>query len=503
MAARLLLGLIVSSALLLGTSSSFATVFNAKKLHADLKTKKTTWVAKDNHLSQLSVEELKRMMGYKKPFSRGIDFSTPELSLMSNRASLLDWRNKDGQNWVSPMLDQGNCGSCVAFATVGTLETQMNITRVLPWLNPKFSTQALFACGGGGCETGWYPGAAAQYVQSRGVPDEACAPYTMGANGQDVSCSSICADSSSRSQKVASFKAYSGADQVKAALAHGPVVTTMEVYSDFVLYSSGIYKHVSGDILGGHAISIVGYNDVDRYWIIRNSWSTFWGENGYAMVSYDDVSGVGDEGWSFNVPNTSGIVAIENLSDRDYLAGQVHLKAMSTYANTNGLTMKIVGAAKSLTLNCTGASECDFNFDSASVPDGRYEVIVQATTQSGVTAQSEKKYFYVLNGTPSNVGVSFTAKGFDIASRLSGRVEFDVTTSSSPIPMTEIEFQVIKDGKIVLHRANRNILPQMSIGWRTINVPNGQYQITLVGRVIVGDKVYTQQAQTYNVTVQN
>ena len=73
-------------------------------------------------------------------------------------ATGLDWRNKDGVNWISPILNQGNCGSCVAFAAVGVLESQVNITSGIPGLNPSFSTQALFACGGGGCESGWEPG---------------------------------------------------------------------------------------------------------------------------------------------------------------------------------------------------------------------------------------------------------------------------------------------------------------------------------------------------------
>jgi hypothetical protein len=55
---------------------------------------------------------------------------------------------------------------------------------------------------------------------------------------------------------------------------------------------------------------------------------------------------------------------------------------------------------------------------------------------------------------------------------VSGRIEFDVTTASSPVPITELEFIVSQNGHMVISRANRNILPTMSIGWRTINVPN-------------------------------
>src|SRR6185312_3889068 len=86
-----------------------------------------------------------------------------------------------------------------------TLETQVNVTSGIPNLNPSFSKQALFACGGGACEFGWQPELAARFLQTNGVPDEACAPYTMGATGDTVDCSSICSDSASRSLKIVKY----------------------------------------------------------------------------------------------------------------------------------------------------------------------------------------------------------------------------------------------------------------------------------------------------------
>jgi hypothetical protein len=326
----------------------------------------------------------------------------------------------------------------------------------------------------------------------------------MGANGLDVSCSSICANSASRSQKATNYRSYANSAQVKLALAKGPVVTTMMVYMDFVLYHSGVYKHAAGEMLGGHAVSIIGYNDVERYWIIRNSWSQSWGENGYAMVSYDDDSGIGDEGWSFDVAPASGVVAIENLSDRDYLAGTAKIKGYSSYGASYVQNLTITGQGKTATYSCTG-TECVFDVDTTTFPDGRYETTLQSSASVGGTAvaESERKYFYVLNHEPTGLGLTFKGKAVDLTKPVSGRIEFDVTTASSPVPMTELEFIVSQNGHVVMSRANRNILPTMSIGWRTINVPNGQYDITLVGRVIVGDKVYTQNSQTYSVNVKN
>jgi hypothetical protein len=64
-------------------------------------------------------------------------------------------------------------------------------------------------------------------------------------------------------------------EDVKAALQKGPLITTLAVYADFESYSSGVYKHVDDGNApeGGHAVSIIGYDDSKNAWLIRNSWS--------------------------------------------------------------------------------------------------------------------------------------------------------------------------------------------------------------------------------------
>ena len=63
----------------------------------------------------------------------------------------------------------------------------------------------------------------------------------------------------------------------------GSIAVAFMVYQDFYAYRSGIYTHVTGSALGGHAVRLVGYgveNGV-KFWIIANSWGNFWGENGF------------------------------------------------------------------------------------------------------------------------------------------------------------------------------------------------------------------------------
>jgi len=72
----------------------------------------------------------------------------------------------------------------------------------------------------------------------------------------------------------------------KEIMANGPVEGAFTVYADFPSYKSGVYKHVTGSQLGGHAIKILGWgveNGVD-YWLVANSWNNGWGDNGFFKI---------------------------------------------------------------------------------------------------------------------------------------------------------------------------------------------------------------------------
>jgi C1A family cysteine protease len=76
---------------------------------------------------------------------------------------------------------------------------------------------------------------------------------------------------------------------MKQALADkGPFEATMTVYTDFFYYSGGIYRYTWGEEEGGHAITIVGYDDNGGYWIAKNSWGISWGEGGWFRIAYGE-----------------------------------------------------------------------------------------------------------------------------------------------------------------------------------------------------------------------
>ena len=58
------------------------------------------------------------------------------------------------------------------------------------------------------------------------------------------------------------------------------------VYEDFVNYKSGVYKHVSGSALGGHAVKIIGWGE--DHWLVMNSWNETWGDNGTFKIAFGE-----------------------------------------------------------------------------------------------------------------------------------------------------------------------------------------------------------------------
>ena len=484
-------------------------LLDAASVQKVIQNQHAAWEAQDNWVSQLPKDQIIRMLGVQTPPDNTAEFSAPAI-LHTNKVAVggLDWRNKDGVNWVSPILNQGNCGSCVAFASVATLETQFNITSAIPGLNQSFSTQALFVCGGGACEFGWQPELASQYLKNTGVPDEACAPYTMGATGNTVECGSVCSDATSRNTRIVTYRQPSAGtkdiNSVKAALAHGPLMTTLMVYADFLTYHKGVYKHVTGTMLGGHAISIIGYDDASRSWLIRNSWGNDWGNNGFANISWDDVSGVSNETWSFDVPTNQGYITVRNPHGRAFISGNVDFQAESSFPQTNAVALAILNPAGQTvkTLSCA-SSPCTVTLDTTSLADGRYEVVAEADWSGGKTL-SEHEQFFIFNAKPA-MNLTYTmADSTDLTKPLVDRIVFNlVSTTGGSVPLSTIRFHAAQNGQEVYTTHANIVLPTMTMGWRTNTVPDGAYDIWFTGEITAGSNVATFESAHTQVTTKN
>jgi len=282
-------GVLIFLSLLMLTSLSFAASEELANIQAAIDTKGALWTPGESWVTRLSPQERRNLLGEK----------TLELGILEPKTTIpprafgypsaIDWRNKDGYNWVTSIKDQQSCGSCVAFGAVATLESLARIEPNQPDLDIDLSEMHLFNCGGGSCSYGWTNSSACSYLKNSGVPDEACWPYQP----VDKNCArNTCPDWQSRAVKITSYGAISGIEAHKTYVAIAPVLVAFYVYTDFFYYSDGIYEHTWGSLEGGHAVSIVGYDTTGPvpYWIVKNSWGSSWGEAGFFKIKMGECN---------------------------------------------------------------------------------------------------------------------------------------------------------------------------------------------------------------------
>jgi C1A family cysteine protease len=257
------------------------------------------WHAGETSVSRLSHEERKMRLGLVKGHMPDeSQLATPAPSDVSALPPTLDWRNYNGGNWVTPVRNQGSCGSCWAFAVAANLESAALIKNNTPGIDLNLAEQILVSCGGGGTCGGGWPATASDYVKNTGLPQESCYPYTA----TDGTCSSACANWQVSAYKISGWSYVTQSaptvDAIKNALStYGPVNTIMDVYADFFYYGSGVYHYTTGTYQGGHAILIVGYDDVNQCFICKNSWGTGWGEAGFFRIGYSELNSVSRFGY--------------------------------------------------------------------------------------------------------------------------------------------------------------------------------------------------------------
>jgi len=211
-----------------------------------------------------------------------------------------DWTNVSGVNFVSPVRDQGDCGSCYAFGTTAALEARIRImTRSQQ--QTILSPQNIVSCSqySQGCDGG-FPYLVGKYGEDFQQVSEKCMPYSN--TPESVSCSARCNNTSLFVHDTNYFYVggYFGASTAQAMMEElfysGPVAVSFEVYSDFMHYSGGVYSHKNATAyanlqmnpfqITNHAVNLVGYG-VDNgvpFWKVKNSWGTGWGENGFFRI---------------------------------------------------------------------------------------------------------------------------------------------------------------------------------------------------------------------------
>ncbi|MCX5894371.1 MAG: hypothetical protein NTZ51_00855, partial [Proteobacteria bacterium] len=253
------------------------------------------WIAGETPLTYMSPEEKKMHLGL---LQHAAPLSAQMLKLPSDiqQAAVklparFDWRDNNGGNYVTPIKDQAYCGSCWTFAGTAALESAVLIAAHQPGTPLDLSEQVLVSCMGvTGC-SGGYIEDPATFFSTTGLSRESCYPY----QATDYSCTP-CDQWQDDTFKVESWSwvSYSQTTDlsaIKYALYRfGPLSVSFNVFEDFDYYTSGVYSHVWGELMGGHAVLIVGWDDAVQALIVKNSWGPSWGEDGYFRIAYSELN---------------------------------------------------------------------------------------------------------------------------------------------------------------------------------------------------------------------
>jgi C1A family cysteine protease len=322
-----------------------------EEIHAAISRAGANWTAGETPLTGLSVEELRLRLGFV-PGPNEPSLAEREQAAVRNFASPLamaapagvalpaayDLRTVDGRNFITPVRDQGGCGSCVAFGVVAALEGSLKVALQDPGLDIDFSEAHLFYCHaralGRTCQNGWWVDHALEAIRRSGLVDEACYPYVGG--NQD--CANLCGNWTGRLTFIQSWRRYVTAGSMKNWLtSSGPLIACMTVYEDFSSYKSGVYSHVSGKEVGGHCVCIIGYDDAQQCWIAKNSWGPGWGDNGFVRIAYGNV-GIDAEMWT-----VEGIQISAQPSEAIYISQSAPAAMRPGQSYDVAVTMRNVG----------------------------------------------------------------------------------------------------------------------------------------------------------------
>ncbi len=235
-----------------------------------------SWIAGETAVSKMTYEEKKKLFGGHVPALQGFEYYSGGVfeirsedgteirgstrSASSPFVSQFDWRKQHGENWITSVKDQGQCGSCWAFAATAAVEAVTNL-YFNKHLDKDLSEQEALSCSNGGnCEYGGWVNMALKYAKAKGISEESCFPY----KANDASCSNKCSNPTDN-VKISNYLDFSDVQTEESLkrmlIEYGPITAGIKSLR--------------------HVMLLVGFDkdakDGKTIWLFKNSWGTNWG----------------------------------------------------------------------------------------------------------------------------------------------------------------------------------------------------------------------------------
>jgi len=277
---------------------------------ARINAKQSSWKAKVYpQFSKYTLAELQLKAGFK-PTRLPLDHRPPRPENLveideSDYPANFDWRSKDGQNYVDPVVDQGACGSCYAVSTTSMINSRIRI-KTKNRVKPQLHWGQVLSCNrySQGC-AGGFPYLVEKYAQDFGYTKSGkCAKSSeklkeLGESNKDDENTGL--NAYIRVKGFGYVGGYYGgtttAEMMKEIHDNGPIVVGISGGYEMMHYESGIFIE-TGEGTGkvkndfekvDHAVMVVGWGHdtkkKTKYWVIKNSFGSGWGENGYFKIA--------------------------------------------------------------------------------------------------------------------------------------------------------------------------------------------------------------------------
>lgn len=254
---------------------------------------KASWKAQAHkQFEGMTMEQMKKMLGTFLPVQETMNIERFNPIVKSSIPEEFDLR-KAYEGCVGEIRDQASCGSCWAMSSAAAMSDRFciaskNATYVE--LSPQYIVSCdnnNYGCDGGYLDLVW------KFLATTGTVSEKCDPYSSG-GGHVEACPRTCKDGSKLDTvkmdptTIKFFNPKNVEAMQEDIMNYGSIQMGFRVYQDFFSYKSGVYRHLSGGLAGGHAVKVIGWGHDSEsnlpYWIVANSWGKTWGNKGFFWI---------------------------------------------------------------------------------------------------------------------------------------------------------------------------------------------------------------------------